>query len=574
MSFKGGAIDFKDDVVSKSKDVIQEILTDKDTSIKLLTQNPVTPAYLFTIKFNNDKFSKYFKKLSSTTIPNVLLLKLMAYEFLSYSSTTQIIDNNQFTNEIKQHIHLNNSDKMFPICPSFLYSERISYPGGKYSLTGACINDLLSKFNLYSKITQTMVEKLKRCLIDRKRSLGDSTGTQDISIEGVSQHIIIMEYYSCITLKKFIRDRHYDDILSNYYIYGIELPPMDLEEFSCVLTFFMTLIMLESGFIHGDMHENNILLCVDDKLNIDPVVIDFSRTSRLKFENKFDTENLVRLMNIIEIVENKKSKKEKLENLKLDRYLLNSYLLNPYFREIYNKTIKIFSPHIIPSDIILPAELINIAASTIIQAPQKSETPPPTYVTPLSTYEAPKFMEEIIKPSVITEQTEDAEIARHIENLLHTESYVEAAIVSSMCCLPSFNISIFYLFIDAHLRRQLFLYRSMYYCKSEKTETQLSIWKSYDVLLKRLLEARYLKRQSLFEAERPLTFEPNKPKPRRGVTRQVLKTFVNVLEKLSSLGRHGMGTRSISKRSKRTKRTKRSKRTKRTKRTKRIKRQK
>ena len=57
MSFKGGAIDFKDGVVVTN--VIQKILTDEGTSIKLLTQNPVTPAYLFTITFNNDKFSKY-----------------------------------------------------------------------------------------------------------------------------------------------------------------------------------------------------------------------------------------------------------------------------------------------------------------------------------------------------------------------------------------------------------------------------------------------------------------------------------------------------------------------------------
>jgi hypothetical protein len=61
-----------------------EILTDEDTSIKLLTQNLVTPAYLFTITFNNDKFSKYFKKLPGSNIPSVLLLKLMAYEFSSY----------------------------------------------------------------------------------------------------------------------------------------------------------------------------------------------------------------------------------------------------------------------------------------------------------------------------------------------------------------------------------------------------------------------------------------------------------------------------------------------------------
>ena len=219
MSFKGGAIDFKFGVVIS--DAIQEILTDKDTSIKLLTQNTHTPAYLFTLTFNNSKFSKYFKKLPGTNIPRVLLLKLMAYEFLTYSSKEgATIDKNEFTNESKQHKHLTNSTKTFPICPSFLYSEDITLGFEKYTPIGNSINDLLKKFGMYSKIRQDMVVKLKRCLIEEKRSLGDTSETPDILIEFVSQHIIIMEYYSCITLKKFIGDRHYNDIVSNYYIYG------------------------------------------------------------------------------------------------------------------------------------------------------------------------------------------------------------------------------------------------------------------------------------------------------------------------------------------------------------------
>jgi hypothetical protein len=324
---------------------------------------------------------------------------------------------------------------------------------------------------------------------------------------------------------------------------------MNLEEFSCVLTFFMTLLMLERGFIHGDMHENNILLCVDDKLNINPVVIDFGRTSRLKFENKFDTENLAILMKKIEIVEDKKSKKEKLKDLKYDGYLLNSYLLHPYFRDIYNRAIKVIPPD----------KLINITASA--QPPQQRATLGSTYeapqqrVTPLSTYEAPKFMEEIIQPSVIIEQAEDAEIAKHIENLLKTELYVDAAIVSSMCCVPSFNHSVFYFFINSHLLRELSSYRSMYYCKSEDEDTQLTVWTSYDVLLKRLLEARNLKRQSLL-------FESNHSKSRRGVARQVMNTFVNAFEKLTRSGRHGMGRQSRSKKTKRIKRTRRTRRQK------------
>jgi hypothetical protein len=513
MSFKGGAVDFKDGVVVTN--VIQEILTDEDTSIKLLTQNLVTPAYLFTITFNNDKFSKYFKKLPGSNIPSVLLLKLMAYEILSYSSNAlPIIDNNEFTNESKQHIHINNSDKIFPICPSFIYNEDITLNVGNYTPIGNSINNLLSKFNLYSKITQDIVKKLKRLLMEEKLTIGDKTRTPDVLIDLVRQHIIIMEYYSCITLKKFIGDKHYDDILSNYYIYGIALPPMDLEEFSCVLTFFMTLLMLESGFIHGDMHENNILLCVDNKQNIDPVVIDFGRTSRLNFENKFDTEHLAILMKTIEIVEDKKLKKEKLEDLKFPRYLLNPYLLNPYFREIYNKTIKI-----IPSN-----KSINIRAP------------------------------EITQPPLRVKLVLDAGIAKHIENLLHTELYVEAAIVSSMCCMPYFNYSILYFFINSHLRRELSSYRSMYYCKSENEDTQLLIWKSYDVLLKRLLEARYLKRQSLIEAEQP--------KSRKQVTQALTNTLVKAFDMLTRSGRPRMGGRSKSKRIKRIKRTKITKRQK------------
>jgi hypothetical protein len=139
--------------------------------------------------------------------------------------------------------------------------------------------------------------------------------------------------------------------------------------------------------------------------------------------------------------------------------------------------------------------------------------------------------------------------------LLKTELYVDAAIVSSMCCVPSFNHSVFYFFINSHLLRELSSYRSMYYCKSEDEDTQLTVWTSYDVLLKRLLEARNLKRQSLL-------FESNHSKSRRGVARQVMNTFVNAFEKLTRSGRHGMGRQSRSKKTKRIKRTRRTRRQK------------
>ena len=547
MSFNGGAIDFKFGVVVS--DAIQEILTDKDSTIDLLTKNPYTPAYLFTLTFNNSKFSKYFKKLPGTNIPRVLLLKLMAYEFLTYSLEEGVtIDKNEFTNESKQHINLTNSTKTFPICPSFLYSEDTTVGFEKYTPIGKSINILLKKVDMYSYITRDMIKKLTHRQIEKNLSLGITTKTDDVELGNISQHIIIMEYYSCITLKKFIEDIYYKGPRI-YYIYGIKLPIMGTEAFGCILTLFVTLLMLERGFIHGDLHQGNILLCVDDanEQNINPVVIDFGRTSRLRFESKFDNENLIRLMSIIKIVEDKKLKREKLDDLKVRPYLLKSYKLHPYFRDLYDNTLKIISPDKLP-DINLPAMKALAATLTIAQSPQLR-------VTPLSTYVAPKLTLEPKDTPGLIQDTDDI-IATHIENLLRSELYVEAAIVSSMCCLPSFNHSIFYFYVDSHLRRENSSYRSMYYCKSENKDKQLLIWNSYDILLKDLLEAR-LQRQLLFEAEQQVT------RTRQRVTRGVMNTFVNVVNRLTSSGRPRMAGLSKLKRTKRTKRTRRTRRTRR-----------
>jgi len=464
MSFKGGAVEFINEV--KSTHIIQEILTDEDTSIKLLTQNPVTPAYLFTITFNNDKFSKYFKKLPGSNIPSVLLLKLMAYEFASYSSITRTINIDEFTFETIQHLNLTTYDNTFPICPSFIYSERISWPGGKYTSIGICINDLLNKFGLYSNITQTMVTKLKELLLHTHKI--DYRGT--IPIENVSQHIIIMEYYSCITLKNFIEDTYSRkiSILSNYYIYGIELPPMSLEEFGCILTLFVSSLMLVRGFIHGDLHKNNILLCVDDKQNINPVVIDFGRTSRINFENKFDT-SIIPLINIIGAKE-VKDKKVK--------------ILNSLITAIYYKTEQI------RIDEMWRQRLMTSTS----RAKQSDEMWRQRLMTSTSRAKQSSESRELYIINAIE---------RHIKNLLFLGSYVEAAIVSSMCCLPSFNTSVFYFYIEALIKNEISSYRSMYYCKSKKPEEQKLVWNSYDVLIKRLLEAREVKTQSLVEAIAP-----------------------------------------------------------------------
>jgi serine/threonine protein kinase len=224
---------------------------------------------------------------------------------------------------------------------------------------------------------------------------------------------------------------------------------MSLEEFGCILTLFVSSLMLVRGFIHGDLHKNNILLCVDDKQNINPVVIDFGRTSRINFENKFDT-SIIPLINIIGAKE-VKDKKVK--------------ILNSLITAIYYKTEQIRID-----------EMWRQRLMTTSRAKQSSES------------------REIYIINAIE---------RHIKNLLFLGSYVEAAIVSSMCCLPSFNTSVFYFYIEALIKNEISSYRSMYYCKSKKPEEQKLVWNSYDVLLKRLLEAREVKTQSLVEVIAP-----------------------------------------------------------------------
>jgi hypothetical protein len=454
MFLEGGAIDLKDEV--EITDVIEEILTDKDTTIKLLTKNHYTPAYLFTLSFDNSKFRKYFKKIPGSNSPSVLLLKIMAYEFLSPQLE---IDLQEFSNEINQHKALSALDNIFPICPSFLHSEMTC--NKDYTPIGNSINALLKRFDLYSTITQDILEKVSKHLAE-KLKIPPHLVSSHITIKDVAQHIIIMEYYKCTDLGNFVKNYPRNYTLNNFFLYGIELPHFTLEEFSCFITLFITIIMLKRGFIHGDMHRGNILICTEQniienkvtKVNINPVVIDFGRTSRVGFENKFDTDFLVNSMEAIKQLELTKRKK-----------ILR---IHPYFVEIYNKAIQIIHTE----------KLRTTIAPTTTQIPLHR-------ITQLSSRQA---------------HTRDDGIARLIYNLLGSGSYVEAALLSSMCCLPSFNNSVFFFYIESQMNRQPVSYGYMYYCKYKDEELQRRVWKSYDLLIKNLLEARDLKAQVLHKS--------------------------------------------------------------------------
>ena len=398
--YLGGAININTDETTMQA-VMLEILSDTETRIIPLTMNPRTPAYLFTIEFNVEKFAKFFNTLlPGTTIPKVLLLKLMAYEYETYSSNAYTINNNEFYNEITQHKKLSSYDNIFPICPSFLYDEKIC-SSGNYTHIGEVIKGLLNNANLYLNYTKDVVKKLQDLIEERK---GHKL-REHISMRNVSQHIVIMEYYSCQTLSSFLKSRVTPEI-SNIVLYGKLLQSMIPDEFSSFMTLFVTTLMLERGFIHGDLHRNNILICIDNN-NITPVVIDFGRTFALNSRDfKFDNK-------IIEL-------------LMRNREIRLSYPI----RDIVERTFDVLS------------------------APLKTS------------------------------------INEYIRSLLDEKLFVEASIVSSMCCTLAFNHSAFYFFIRDPPEQSSYKY--MYYCKENNVDIQESVWYDYDILFLQLLKARKL----------------------------------------------------------------------------------
>ena len=163
---------------------------------------------------------------------------------------------------------------------------------------------------------------------------------------------------------------------------------------------------MERGFIHGDLHRNNILICIDNN-NITPVVIDFGRTFALNSRDfKFDNK-------IIEL-------------LMRNREIRLSYPI----RDIVERTFDVLS------------------------APLKTS------------------------------------INEYIRSLLDEKLFVEASIVSSMCCTLAFNHSAFYFFIRDPPEQSSYKY--MYYCKENNVDIQESVWYDYDILFLQLLKARKL----------------------------------------------------------------------------------
>jgi len=319
MNFKGGALLFKTADVNSVQSIILDILYDEDTKSEFIHNNTSGEGvtYIFKITFDNEKFNKYFKNIDSTT-PSVFIIKLLAHNYSKTIVNLGIpgkintptkqhvgINESQFQNEINTHKELGSQTNSMPLCPSFLHHEQInSGPGAEnFTTIGKAFYEVIKRdeaqFNDFEKFIIFTLSTQDKSIppptgYDKLKS--EELQLKEYSLYDVIQEIIIMEYVDCKTLFQVyhVNLRNSDEVkrIKNgaKYLYNtkIVIDPIIYEEVFLLL-YLATLLALE-GYSHGDLHTNNVLVCLKQTnseketqatLDINPILIDFGKAEKL-----------------------------------------------------------------------------------------------------------------------------------------------------------------------------------------------------------------------------------------------------------------------------------------------------
>jgi hypothetical protein len=291
MTFNGGTLLFSDGVIQNEltiSELIQNILTDSETYIEVISVTGEEGSVIFTGIFKiiayNKTFSSNFKSDPPDTIyaPSVVLLIKL---FINNPDT-------DVDNEIAIQKELGSQTNIMPICPSFLFSERIQTPGQEMTMLGQKFYRLFEKAHgPYSEF----------CTLIQKEDPKNSAYIQDI---------LIMEFIECQTYfnfyeytmisvagKKITKDSFY-----KYITLTIEITLSGLnhgEELQNFYTYYMASLLAIKGYHHADIHSKNIMICPVieendskqpdkqlsiERTNIFPFVIDFGRAGRITQE--------------------------------------------------------------------------------------------------------------------------------------------------------------------------------------------------------------------------------------------------------------------------------------------------
>ena len=314
MNIKGGTLLFKTDVKSVQA-IILEILNDTATISEFIHKNTSGEGviYIFKIKFNNEKFNKYFKNIDSTT-PSVFIIKLFAHNYTKTTvnlgmpgkkntPTKQYfgINTSQFQNEIETHKSLGSQTNSKPLCPSFLHHERINTGPGEASFTdiGTAFYNVIKKdraqFNDFEKFILFTLS-IQDETIPLPRGF-DALPLKEYSLYDVIQEIIIMEYVDCKTLFQIYNTTHNTNEEKQFkfgkkFLYGtnLNLPKIHIEQTFYLL--YLATLLAHEGYSHGDLHSNNVLLCsklreqtediFNAEIDVKPILIDFGKAEKLE----------------------------------------------------------------------------------------------------------------------------------------------------------------------------------------------------------------------------------------------------------------------------------------------------
>lgn len=281
MTFNGGTVLFSDEVLqdeSKINRLIVNILTHQDTKIEVIrvkTSRVTTGIFKITL---NEKFSSHFKSNPTQNInaPSVLIIKL----FIGYPD-------NEVTNEIAIQKALGSQNNVLPICPSFLFAEKIKTPGKEMTMLGILFYSL---FELKAHIEYSKFRI--------------NFGNTNPITSAYNQEILIMEFIDCETYLDFCEStlaNNADKTITeeSFYKYitlAIEIKLSTDEELRNFYTYYMASLLAIKGYHHADIHNSNIMICSvietsnliqdinqlnTERTNIFPFVIDFGRAGRI-----------------------------------------------------------------------------------------------------------------------------------------------------------------------------------------------------------------------------------------------------------------------------------------------------
>jgi hypothetical protein len=282
MSYKGGSVLFRNSVATP-QEMEQQILQilELTRGIEVVTEQENNNSVIYKLTFA-ENIGNYLlglplnapRDVPTYVPPRVLIIKY----------TYDRIDNEDFHIEARTHFEIASAKKrenVFPITPSFIFSQIIQQSDQQFTTIGAAFSQLLTTHNLKDRLETYLNRLLPR---DRTH---------------YKQTIIIMEMIDGITLHNGL-----SQLPQNLAIVDDRFPFVINRTFlKNFYTFYLLTLLAEKGFSHGDPHSGNIMLVsttgnpfflnafgdllTQNNLNVVPYIIDFGRAApldRLVFE--------------------------------------------------------------------------------------------------------------------------------------------------------------------------------------------------------------------------------------------------------------------------------------------------